>query len=349
MMKFTIVLPLFISIVVEAGSFLRADLDYDGKMEKVVWKPFAKTDAGDYYQLFVYDDNGAMLWKGPQTRNEGSPYFVAALDYGVSMPELLMDIDNDGRAELLIPALQSDVSTTWYHHLKWAGSHFEPMKNAVLEFHFGTHNDRVEWTTHPRQPYTYWASELHKMPNGAIRAQISGYTADDPGQPLIGTALIRPSLLGGAVYRWVQPLHRPTTAEEECTPPDQQGNNTPPPNPSPLPSTPYPDSGYTNASHTIHYRTKLSRRDHYNSRGMRLRSIREVLRQDRANFYKGGGDPGDEPDGFFTSSGKRELFEKIRIIPLGTKLKTLWSRILYGTPWVDIRLKKGIIFIRILD
>jgi len=124
MKKVIILLILCICTVLEAKNFLRADLDYDGKMEKVVWKTFAKTDVGDYYQLFVYDDNGALLWRGPKTKDEDSSYLVASLDYGVSTPELLMDIDDDGRMELLIPELQSDVSTTWYHRLKWVGANY---------------------------------------------------------------------------------------------------------------------------------------------------------------------------------------------------------------------------------
>jgi len=330
MKKLIILLLFFMSIFIEAKNFLRADLDNDGRMEKVVWRRFAKSDLGDYYQLFVYDDNGALLWRGPRTKNEESPYFVASLDYGVSIPELLMDIDDDYRVELMIPAPQSDVSTTWYHRLKWVGRSFEPMPNAVLELHFGTHNDWVQWTTHPHQPYTYWASDLRKMPNGTIKAQITGYPIDNPTQPVTGVALIRPAPFGGAVYRWIQPIPRPDITEDEYA---QIG-----------------DSQYSSAQNqSVHYQAKLSWRDHYNSRGVRLHRVRDILRQDRANFYKLGGDSEDEADRYFNTFRRRKLFNRVKIIPVGTNFRRLKNRIVNGTPLVDIRLKGNRLYIQILD
>lgn len=336
-----------------SGNYLTANLDYDPGLEKVVWKPFYNTDAGTYYRLFVYDDDGSLLWKGPRTRNEDSPYFVASLDYGVSFPQLLMDIDDDGRAELLIPALQSDVSTTWYHRLKWVGRTFKPMRNAVLEFYFGTHNDRVVWTTHPHKPYTYWASELHKMPNGVIRAQITGYDSTDPGTPHTGIALIRPAGNGGAVYDWIRPIQRPVIDEgygENYV--STSGMSTPyssAPHHSQGPQVPPVSYGNDAYNNKIQYTARLSWLDHFNSHGVRLRHIKEVLRQDRANYYRTHADSEDENDGYFTSMRRRAEIEHYRIVPVDMDYRSFRELILNGTPLIQASIVDGKMYVRILQ
>ncbi len=320
-----------------SANYLVANLDYDKGLEKVTWEPIATTDTGTYYQLFVYDDDGSLLWKGPRTLNEDSPYLVASLDCGVSFPELLMDIDIDGRTELLIPALQSDVSTTWYHRLKWVGRSFKPMKSAVLEFYFGTHNDQVQWTTHPRRPYTYWASQLHKMPNGTIRAQITGYDADNPSTPNSGIALIRPAPNGGVVYKWIQPIQGVTPNGTYDQTSSSQGYQ--------IPSVP---EGNYHGSGAIHYTARLSWADHFNSRGVRLGSIKDILRQDRANYHKGLADPEDENDGYFTNMAQRAKMEYYRVAPVGTDYRSLQDTIINKTPLIEVNVKHGTFYLRIL-
>ncbi len=76
------------------------------------------------------------------------------------------------------------------------------------------------------------------------------------------------------------------------------------------------------------YGTNLSARDRVNSEGVALTTVPAILQQDRANYYKfNKRDPQDQPDGFFTTVGKRQLFQNatIRIDP------SLKKKILNGT------------------
>ncbi len=69
------------------------------------------------------------------------------------------------------------------------------------------------------------------------------------------------------------------------------------------------------AQERVVYAAFLSERDHYNSNGDRLTSVADILRQDRANYYKGGGDSGDADDGgFFATTEGRAKFEYYTII-----------------------------------
>ena len=71
----------------------------------------------------------------------------------------------------------------------------------------------------------------------------------------------------------------------------------------------------TGADEGIVYAAFLSPKDHLNSNGERLNSVADILRQDRANFHKGGGDPGDEDDGgIFSTTEGRGKFEHFQIV-----------------------------------
>jgi hypothetical protein len=63
------------------------------------------------------------------------------------------------------------------------------------------------------------------------------------------------------------------------------------------------------------YFTVLNEQDYYNSNGERLRSVADILRQDRANYYQGRGGRRDEDDGgIFATKEGRSRFETYPIV-----------------------------------
>lgn len=62
------------------------------------------------------------------------------------------------------------------------------------------------------------------------------------------------------------------------------------------------------------YGANLSARDRVNSKGQPLHSLREILRQDRANYHRfGKRDPEDQGDSLFRSAENRALFDTATI------------------------------------
>lgn len=78
-------------------------------------------------------------------------------------------------------------------------------------------------------------------------------------------------------------------------------------------------AGYAQAYDGItYYGTEISSKDRVSSKGVRLTTLRQILRQDRANYYKfNKRDSNDQSDGFFTSAKNRQIFDtaKITITP----------------------------------
>jgi hypothetical protein len=187
------------------GKF-HADIDSDGKVETIGWKKFASTDLGDYYQLLVIDDEGSLLWEGPKEKDDGNPLIFFSLDFGVSMPELLIDFDNDGFIELLAPVPQSDVSPTYYRKLRWRGTYFEPLFSNALMLS-ALRSDQFVWRT-TSQSYGTWVSKLAHQGSGLVKANVVEYTKNGSFQ--VGQALIRFDREGAKVERWLQPISHNT-------------------------------------------------------------------------------------------------------------------------------------------
>ena len=181
---------------------LKADIDQDGKKEMVIWKKFATADLGDYYQLLALDDDRSVLWEGPKEKEEANPYIFSSLDIGISIPELLSDIDGDGYMELLAPELQSDVRPVYYRKLRWRKSYFEPLLSSAL-MQSSIDPNRFLWKR-TQQLYGTWISKLTSYGKHLAKADVMVYRKD--GSLITGTALIRFDRKGAVVQKWIKPI-----------------------------------------------------------------------------------------------------------------------------------------------
>jgi len=309
---------------------LQADIDKDGKSETVLWKKFSTTELGDYYQLMVLDDDGSLLWEGPKKVDDTDPLVFYALDTGVSLPQVLVDFDLDGNIELLAPMAQSDVSPTYYRKLRWRGDHFEPLLQSALMFDTDSSN-RFIWKQAMGAGGT-WVSKLSRTKRGEILAEITQLR--DYGGVDMGEVSIVFDTKGAIVKRVLRP---PAKVGGDTVTSPFEGN----PSANSVAQVPAPKSNT--------YQAKISDRDHYNSRGIRLRNLASVLRQDRANYYKYGGDRRDQPDRYFSSIDNRKAMERIAINPVGISYRALKDLIVYGTPLLKIEIEQSRLNVRVIE
>ena len=83
-------------------------------------------------------------------------------------------------------------------------------------------------------------------------------------------------------------------------------------------------AAWAHAEEGVYYTTYLGEKDHYNSNGDRLKSVADILRQDRANYHKGRGDRLDEDDGgIFATTEGRAKFEYYAITLQGVRAASL--------------------------
>jgi len=79
--------------------------------------------------------------------------------YGISLPQLLADIDGDGKIELVAPEPQSDVSPTFFRVLEWRRGGFYQSRSASL-FETPPGSGKFIWTEGEEYLGT-WISEFH--------------------------------------------------------------------------------------------------------------------------------------------------------------------------------------------
>ncbi|MEX2578450.1 MAG: hypothetical protein WD342_05270 [Verrucomicrobiales bacterium] len=183
---------------------LSVDLDGDGKIERVAWEEFANTeDHGSYLQLVVYDAGGNAVWKGPSEVNPENPLVFGEWHFGVSVPEIVADIDDDGAIELLAPAPQSDVSPTLFRVLRWADGAFFPVKQAaLLESPRGSGS--FLWSEEEKWEGTWISSFVGVNGDGSLQVNVTRYLSEEPMRMGKANVTIIPE--GFQVRDWTTPL-----------------------------------------------------------------------------------------------------------------------------------------------
>lgn len=319
------------------------DLNRDGRAERIAWRVFYEDSFGRYYRLEVRDGYGNLMWRAPATKNVDSPYFVAETDFGVALPELAADIDGDGYIELLIPEAQSDVSVTTYHRLRWVRGAFRPLADAALIYQSWRRPPKLYWQKGYASAFGSWASEL--KPLDAYRAEATIRSVNGKNDYRMGEAVIRWRSYGADIIRWITPLQ----GSDGTTAYYPQSASSTLPGGWHTVQNDMPSSVYGESYDTVRYIARISERDHYNSRGVRLENFSSILRQDRANYYRYGGDTEDEGDGgYFSTLKARENMEYMPVYPVGISMRRLRDTIVYGTPLLEIRVKEDTMYIRVL-
>lgn len=183
---------------------LSVDLDGDGKPERIAWEEFANTeDHGSFLQLVVYDAAGKAVWKGPAERDPGNPLVFGEWHFGLSVPEIVADIDHDGAIELLAPAPQSDVSPTLFRVLRWVGGAFSPVKQAaLLESPRGS--GTFLWSEEEKWEGTWISSFVGVNGDGSLQVSVTHYLSEEPMRA--GKANVTVIAGGFQVRDWTSPL-----------------------------------------------------------------------------------------------------------------------------------------------
>jgi hypothetical protein len=90
------------------------------------------------------------------------------------------------------------------------------------------------------------------------------------------------------------------------------------------------------------YVARIGPNDHFNTRGVRLKSFAAVIRQDRANFHKfGRRDAEDEHDTFFSSKANRARME--RMLKNGTSSGSARRRIINNQPMIRVEIYRNFV------
>ncbi|MCX7018878.1 MAG: VCBS repeat-containing protein [bacterium] len=270
-----------------------ADLNGDGQTETVKAAKFGKQEIGDFYGLSVYDASDKLIWKGPRTLDTQDPLIFGSWDFGVSLPEVVADIDGDGAVELVAPAPVSDVSPVTFRVLRWQDDAFKPVfVKRLMEKPAGS--GLYPWAKPGEDYYGRWVSKfLGAEDNQKFKVKITEYQKGQE-QAGLGTAVIALAEKGYKVERWIKPMPQPTATEQKT-------------------ETETPSAAVKSPANGVlaEYMCQIGDEDLRNTAGERLKTVRDILGQDRANFHRykirHRRDIGEET--FFASANNRQMFQ----------------------------------------
>ena len=95
------------------------------------------------------------------------------------------------------------------------------------------------------------------------------------------------------------------------------------------------------------YIARIGPNDHFNSRGVRLKSAAAIIRQDRANFHKfGKADAEDEYDSYFGSKANRANME--RMLRNGSSSRSAINAIVNHQPLIRVKIYRNTVIVTVL-
>lgn len=192
---------------------LFADLDGDGATETVRWVPIDSPKSDSFYQLLVIDDDGETLWSGPSSPTTDNPYVFFESDFGISLPQLLYDINGDGSVELLAPEPQSDVSATSFRRMTWKNGSFLVLSSRSLMMK-DPGGSQFTWREGDHS-YGIWVSRFGQVTaEGLVEAEVTRYTEDGIFES--GLAFLRFDRKVARVEKWTRPLGPPPAEVDEA-------------------------------------------------------------------------------------------------------------------------------------
>ncbi|MGV8124810.1 MAG: FG-GAP repeat domain-containing protein [Candidatus Xenobiia bacterium LiM19] len=180
------------------------DLNRDGKLEEVSVKAYNVTEEEYFGQLVVMDSKGATLWEGPRVkdRKNREPFLFGAFIDGCSLPEIVADIDGDGKVEMLSTAPVSDVRQVPFLEFRWDGRKFVYLQQKAL---VETSKGSGVFAWKKAQGYAGGWIMNFESSKGDNTYLVFIFTNYD-GKAMSGKAEVRPIKDGFKVIRWTEAL-----------------------------------------------------------------------------------------------------------------------------------------------
>lgn len=168
---------------------VKADLNGDGKLEKIGLVAYGHSAEGYYGRLKVWDASGKLLWQAPVVKSSDEPFAFGSWEYGAS------NIEWVGPSELISAQPQSDVRPTTFKRFRWTGSAYEPAGNGFLL----QSGDGFVWS----KPFEWDGVKPLTWVTSLVEGTVLSVRGD---QYLNGTAQLEPTAQGFRVVRWLKKL-----------------------------------------------------------------------------------------------------------------------------------------------
>lgn len=176
------------------------------RWHKVHVVPAGEGQFGERFGLVVTDADNGVIWRSPPSDDDADPLVFGRWDHGECLPEMVADIDADGKVELVAREGGGDVSPVQFRTLEWDGSAFVPDPARSKVFLNSPFNSPGYPASNGDPSHGRWIHRLWQQhPGGELWAEI-WETDESVSSVSIGRAEVKPSPTGFQLARWVAPL-----------------------------------------------------------------------------------------------------------------------------------------------
>lgn len=179
-----------------------ADLNKDGHLEKIAVRVYGVSEWEWFAQVIVFDSSGKIIWKGPANKNRNNPLVFGSFDYGSALPEVVGDMDGDGRIEMIATTPVSDVRPQPFRLFRWDGTKFVYIfMKTLMEKPAGS--GVFVWSK-PGPPDGCWITDLKGVKG--YKNFIASIFEFNKEKTRGGSAEVSSSSAGFKVVKWIKPL-----------------------------------------------------------------------------------------------------------------------------------------------
>jgi len=201
-------------ILLHANNFLLADIDHDGKKERLQWGVTSKS--GDIFTDGIYhakllDDDGSLLWK-QSSKNEHET-IVGFDGEEEKNPVVFRDIDGDGNTEIIVYLTPHEEPMQLFSIFRWNGEKFTNITkgkyNTDLILEDGPKGNTLKWAPSYSKKYAkkrkiwlvvnLWQSKNNELPI----ARIIGWDKDNYKFLFNRKAKIKFTPTGATIEEWI--------------------------------------------------------------------------------------------------------------------------------------------------
>lgn len=193
-MKILVLLALLLFGQPQEGVLEKTALSFDGN--SIALRPYNVDSEGYFATLVVLRGDGSVLWESGQVVEPSDPMAFGSWPHGISLPEVVGDIDKDKVIELVTPEPISDVRPVQFKVLRWLEGGFRPAYTRALLLGKDGH---VRWTT-PKEGNQTWVCGFDGWQGDQLKARLMTNTGKT------GKALLASERGGFLLVKWTSPL-----------------------------------------------------------------------------------------------------------------------------------------------
>ncbi len=190
-------------IIKKAKKKFFVDIDNDRKKEAIIVVFDGFKNGNKFYRIVIIDDNNKILWKSPPVNKFNTPFAIGEFGCGLSMPEIVADINQNNKMDIVI-SLPQCTSSPQYYKIFEIDSKRKKISVKYLKALMKVKKRYFRWKEPKFNLHETWVMSFKKAINKNLA--IAEIFSERKGDLYHGTALIKFTKRGAKLLKYITPM-----------------------------------------------------------------------------------------------------------------------------------------------